>query len=380
MKKYFLAVVLSTISALGWAQTYLSPNKLGSGNLPGSYPDLIFTLSDGNWTPQIKLPSTANENASIKIISYASYKTQVLQTNTDVPLPALTISRGQTLQYRYIAKNLRWEVVAPTIWAHNNGMPMDLAAGTDRIVRVRMKDDAWTPSLVLPATASGEDVLLIQSSATSNSAISANNVLHASTMPLRTNDEYAFVFNKTLGKWVLSKGPETKLLPSVLKQGQLPVPATPLTSLSITGQPLPQALRLPVKAGDRDRLIVTSSVKARSTIANANVQGMGTMTIGEGQTYEFMWNAVASSWVMMQAPRDQFTLKSLSTATLPALQTPVTEVLAWDGNWLPSVTLPSHALQNDRVVVTSSAIDSFTVEDGGTSGFGSAKPTPSAYC
>ena len=368
MRKYFIIIVLSTISALSWAQAYLSPNQLGSGNLPGTYANLIFTLSDGNWTSQVKLPTVANDNTSIKILSRATYNTQVLQANTDVPLPALNLSSGQSVQYLYNAKNNRWEIVAPTLWA--NGSPMALATTEDRIVRVRMKNGAWAPSVDLPVTASQGQIVLIQSSAQWASRIVTTHVLHASTMPLRANDEYAFVFNKTLGKWVLSKGPETKLQQAALIKGELPATTTALTRLNINWEPLPYALQLPVSAGDRDRIIVTSSVKARSSIANTNVKDVGTMTIGEGQTYEFMWDAAANTWVLMQAPRKQVMLKSLSSAALPALQTPVTEVLAWDGNWLPSVTLPMLALPGDRVVVQSSASWGFTVEDGGTAGFG----------
>jgi hypothetical protein len=361
MQRLFTTVALSALTSLSWAQTYLSPNQLGSGNLPGTHADLIFTLSDGNWTPQVSLPTTAADKASIKIVSNAGYGAQVLQANTDVPLPSMGLSRGQTLHYQYSSARQRWEVVAPTVWAANNGQPLALAAGADRVVRARMADGAWAASLNLPATAIDNALVLVNSTAQWSSRIDPSNVLHASTMPLRTNDAYAFLFNARLGKWVLHNGPETTLAWTSTQQGQMPAPATALTRLNLPVGTSGATVRLPSRAGDRDRIVLTSSADARNTIANTSVQGGGTMTIGKGQSYEFMWNASTNHWVLMQAPRTQVTAQSIRQMMMPALQTPVTELLAWDGNWKPTIALPFRAQAGDRVVAKSSATWSFRV-------------------
>jgi hypothetical protein len=370
MKQLLSSLVLSGVVSLSWAQTYLSPNQIGGGNVPGTYANVVFSVYDGNWTPQIRLPAVADDKAQIKLVSDAGYGTQVLQAHTDIPLPALSLSRGQTLQYQYSSSQKRWEIVGPTVWAPNNGSTMNMATTTHRVMRARMGDGAWAPAINLPASAVDEAILLVSSSATWNSRIDPSHVMHASTMPLRNTDEYTFVFNQRLGKWVLRQSPETTLTLRNLQQGQLPTPTAALTRLNLPAGTAATNLRLPTRAGDRDRVLITSNSDARTTIANNNVQGVGNMSIGKGQTYEFMWNAAANTWAIMHAPRTQIALQSLQSGVLSSLNTPVTEVLAWDGNWRSSFALPRQALSGDRVTVKSSATWSFAVEDGGTAGFG----------
>lgn len=363
MKHLITTLALSTLTTLSWSQTYLTPNQLGSGRLPSTHQDLVFTLGDGNWTPQVSLPASGLDKASIRIVSNAGYQTQVLQANTDVPLPSMALARGQSLQYTYSSANKRWEVVAPTVWAANDGKPMALPAGEHRVVRARMGDGAWSASLSLPPSGIEGALVLVQSSATWSSRIDPSHVLHASTMPLRNNDSYAFLYNTRLGKWTLHQGPETRLAWGALNKGQLPTPTTALTRLTVPAGVVSTTLKLPSSAGDRDRIIVTSNASARSTIANAGVQDVGTMTIGQSQTYEFMWNAPTNRWVLMQAPVTQLRAQQISGRAMPALQTPVTEVLAWDGNWKNTVGLPLSGRAGDRVVVKSSATWSFKVVD-----------------
>ena len=43
--KHFVALLLCMFSTMVCSQTYLSPNTLKSGILPGGYENLIFTLT-----------------------------------------------------------------------------------------------------------------------------------------------------------------------------------------------------------------------------------------------------------------------------------------------------------------------------------------------
>lgn len=368
MKRILICLLGSGAATLGWAQTYLSPNQLGSGNLPGTYANLIFSLSDGNWTSQISLPATASDKATIKISSTATWGAQVLQANSDVPVPALALAAGQSLQYQYAAGQQRWEIVAPTVVASNIGNSFNMTTTTDRVVRARMANGAWSPSLNLPASAVDGAVVLINSTATWSSRIDASHVMHASTMPLRNKDDYAYVFNNRLGKWVLSKSPETTLSLSQLPKGQFPVPVTALTKLTIPAGSAATTLTLPAGAGDRDRIVVSSNAQARSTIANTAVQGVGTMTIGQNQSYEFMWNAGLATWVVQKMPRTQVSVGALASADMAPTLTPVTEVFAGDGNWKPLLVLPANAKPGDRVLVRSAATWGFSVGLGDAAG------------
>lgn len=362
------SVSLSLLSSLSWAQTYLSPNQLGSGNLPGTHADLVFTLSNGNWTNLVRLPEVAPNQAKVKIVSSAAYSTQVSQANTDVPVAALSLDAGQSLEYVYSASRRRWTIVAPTVNALNDGKPMSLVLGANRVMRANLANGAWAANVILPTEATNGAVVLVKSTAAWGSRMDASNVMFASTMPLKTGQEYGFVFNARLGKWLLAQSPETSLGWSSLSAGRLPAPATPLVRLNIPAGITGATLRLPLQAGDRDRVIITSSAAGANTIANDNVPGIGSMVIERNQTYEFMWNAASGAWVMMQSPKTTLAIQSINGNVLPSLKTPNTEVLAWDGNWKPSIQLPDASRVGDRVHVRSDATWSFNVMFSGAAG------------
>jgi len=363
MKYLITALALSSVSTMSWSQTYLTPNQLGGGDLPGIHADLVFTLGDGNWTPEVRLPATAADQAKVRIVSTAQFQTQVLQANSDVPLPAMSLASGQSLQYTYSAARKQWEIVAPILSAANDGKPMTLASSQDRATRVRLADGAWAPSVTLPPVAPDGALMLVRSDATWPSRVDSANVLHASTMPLRNKDAYTFVFSERLGKWSLRKGAEVTLSWGALPQGVMPVPTTPLTRLSLPTLARPTAITLPPKAGDRDRIVISSNGAVRQAILNTGAPDVGTLTIGKGQTYEFMWDAAAARWVVLQSPRTQIQAQQVAGDAMPAPQTAVTELLAWDGNWKRTVGLPLSARAGDRVVVKSGATWDFNVVD-----------------
>lgn len=239
----------------------------------------------------------------------------------------------------------------------------------------------------LPPSAVDGAVALVSSEAQWTSRIESTNVLHASTMPLRTNDAYAFVYSQRLGKWALYRGSEGQLRWSAIAPGRwtwvqgaddtelelawvttggkavIPTPGASLTRLEVPAPASATTIVLPGKAGDRDRIVITSKSAARSTIDNTLVQDAGTMTLGKGQTYEFMWHAELGRWVVLKAPLTEVLAGQVSGDVMSPVRTPVTQLLAWDGNWKSAVTLPSAARAGDRVVVKSSAAWAFKVMD-----------------
>lgn len=386
MKYLITTLALLTLTSVSWSQTQLTPNQLGSGNLPGTHTDLVFTLGDGNWTPEVRLPANGADKASIRIVSWAQYRTQVLQAHSDVPVPAMVLASGQSLRYIYSAARKTWEIDAPTLDVANDGRPLALPVSEHRVVRVRMKDGAWSASVSLPPSALDGAVALVSSEAQWTSRVEPTHVLHASTMPLRTNDAYAFVYSQRLGKWALQRGSVKQLRWYAVAPGNwtwvqdagdagfslmweasakavIPAPTASMTRLEVPARALPTTITLPSRAGDRDRIIITSKATARSAIDNALVQDAGTMTIGKGQTYEFMWNAEAGRWVVLKSPRAEILLGEVKGDAMPAIQSPVTELLAWDGNWKRTVGLPASARAGDRVLVKSRASFTFNVMD-----------------
>lgn len=358
MRTFILLVGLCCHAVVAWAQTNLSPNRVGGGNIPAGYKNLVFSLSDGNWVPTLTLPAAGADGATIQIKVGSAWASTVLQGNTDVPLPSVTLSTGQSVQYRYALAKKLWEVQAPTVYGPNNGSALQLNMGSSWIARAVLANGFWAPSVVLPAKAPANAVVLVSSAAQWASAIDGKNLLFDYKAPLRMGQApYAFVFNATLAKWVLVKSPETLLRPQDLIGGSaIPPPATPVARLSLPFGTAALKLHLPASANDRNRLVLQSQSTNRSSIAGD--ASWGTLTIGQGESYEFMWDASLPKprWVLLNAPTTLLRAGALSPQGLiPPVQTPMTTVQAWDGNWAPQLSLPDTAQSNDRVTVKSSA-------------------------
>lgn len=367
MKSVAVAWLVFFSSQLAWAQTYLSPNEVG-GDIPSGYRNLVFTLSDGNWSPQLRLPSTGQDRDYITVLENATYSTEVLQANSDVPVPSLTLVTGQSLKYQFSAARNRWEVVAPAVAVPNTGKILTFTTGNALVTRVKLSDGAWTPSVTFPASASDGAMVLVSSDATWLSKINPLNLLFPYTATLRKGDEYALVFHAGLAKWRMAKSPET-LLTSVSSVGgaagtkkfMIPVPTNAMTRLVVpSGTPSVQ-VGLPGRANDRDRVVIESASDVRSSITSSS-QDLRTMSIAKGERYEFMWDAGKAQWLLLQAPDTVLKLGDLSPAgQVPAPKTPVTIVQAWDGNWASQAFLPKQAKPGDRIVMQSSAGNSFNV-------------------
>lgn len=358
MRTFILLVGLCCHAAVAWAQTYLSPKQVGGGNIPAGYKSLVFSLSDGNWAPTLTLPAAGADGATIQIKVGSTWASTVLQGNTDVPLPSVTLATGQSVQYRYALVKKLWEVQAPTVYGPNNGSALQVTMGSSWIARAVLANGFWAPSVVLPATAPANAVVLVSSAAQWASAIDGQNLLFDYKAPLRMGQApYAFVFNVTLAKWVLVKSPETLLLPQDLIGGSaIPPPATPVARLSLPLGTAALKLHLPASANDRNRLVLQSQSTNRSSIAGG--ASWGTLTIGQGESYEFMWDASLPKpgWVLLNAPTTLLKAGALNPqGYIPPVQTPKTTVQAWDGNWAPQLYLPDTAQSNDRVTVKSSA-------------------------
>jgi hypothetical protein len=318
----------------------------------------VFSLWDGNWAPTLTLPTTNLDGATIQIKVGSSWATTVMQKNTDVPIPSVTLSTGQSVLYRYALGKKLWEVQAPTVYGPNNGSPLQVNMGSSLIARAVLLNGYWAPSVVLPATAPANAVVLVSSLAQWASTIDGKNLLFDYKAPLRMgNAPYAFSFNATLSKWVLLKAPETQLLPKdLLAGGTLPAPATPVARLTLPAGTSALQLKLPPSANDRNRLVLQSQAAIRSSIVGD--ASLGTMTLGQGDSYEFMWDASSPKprWVLLDAPTTVLKAGALlPQGVIPAVQTPMTSVQAWDGNWAPQLILPDKAQSNDRIAVKSSA-------------------------
>ena len=350
----------------------LTPNAIGGGNIPGSYPIVDFHTYDGNWAPTLTLPKSAAPGATIAIHAHATYSSSVVLSNTDLPLQTTVLNNGDSLDFVFDANTGRWR--AKVFEYSPNRTGASIPDNTNRFARYSLGDGNWAPTVTLPASAAPGAVMIVQSNATWGAAIAGTNVLHASTMRLATNERYAFIFHPELKKWYLMESPVAKVGPAQLDGGAMRGVERPRTEVALPEGTPALSVRLPSGAGDRDRIRVTSASSATSTIRNDGIAFAGTMKLEKGDAYDFMWLAEKSRWTPMSSPTRSFNVQALPNATVPAVRTPTTRLQAWDGNWAPVVNLPAGAKPGDRVVVASAATWSFRVAPGSAAAAFASQP------
>lgn len=342
----------------------LTPNGNGNGggNIPGSCATIDFYTLDGDWAPTLTLPETSWAGAVVTIHANATYSSNLVLTNTDLPLRSTILNTGDTLRFTFDAGRKLWLATLPESSPNSVGAAMP--AGTKKLSRYVLSDGNWAPTVTLPATALPGAVLIVQSAATWGASIAPANVLHASTMRLATGEKYAFMFHPDLKKWYITSSPVAQADPKQAVAGGLPATTRPRTELVLPAGLGATSFRLPASAGDRDRLRVSSLSAAVHTIRNDGIDFAGTLAIAQGDAYDFMWIADKQRWTLMSSPSRSHAAQSLSTGKLPPMNSPTAKVYAADGNWQPSLALPSGAKPGDRVLVTSAATWSFDMVRG----------------
>lgn len=341
----------------------LTPHKIDGGDIPAGHDEVVFTTSNGNWTKTLTLPSTGRDGATIKIVVKSSYSVKVLTTNTELA-DTLTLDTGETALFRYSATRDLWEIDCPTVTGSNQALNVHM--GRNKFMRAKLSDTGWAPQIVLPAQADNGATVFATSTASQASRIDPANLQFPYTAPLRSGDKYTFTYLAKTKKWLMVKGPVTRLsAKDIVPDAPLPKPVTAVTRLELPASSEATQIVLPTSANDRDQLVIQSDASQRSTIEVKN-QSLGTLTVGDGENYKFMWDADLKQWTLLRAPTRTFKAGALPTkGVVPTPETPVTTVEAWNGNVADPLMLPATAKVNDRVVVRSAASTSFQVTASG---------------
>jgi hypothetical protein len=256
-----------------------------------------------------------------------------------------------------------------------NRTGMTMADNTAKLGRYSFDDGDWAAAVTLPAKAAPGAVMVVQSSAARSTSISPVNVLHASTMRLAANERYAYVFHPELKKWYILEAPVAAVGPQQLDGGAMRATTRPRTELTLPAGTGALSVRLPSSAGDRDRVRIASASANLHTLRNDGIDFAGTLQIGSGDAYDFMWVAEKSRWQLMTSPTRSYHAQSLPGGRIPDMSVPTTRVKSYDGNWTPTVSLPARARPGDRVIVESDATWSFQVVPGGAGNFASQPVT-----
>lgn len=369
MKKFVYTALFAGCfaTAVLAATVTVSPNTNNGngGNIPSGYKDLIFTITNTDWAPFLKLPKTGVDGAEITIRSTADFSSASLDTsNTDIPQTSIGINNGSSITFVFNSSKQLWQLTSKTVFGPKaNGDTVPAFEG--RIGKYVIKDGDWTAKISLPATATDQQYILIQSDATKASRIDPANILFPSTFTLNKEDRYFFQYNANLKQWVSLNPIPTRIINvanSNIAQlnNALAQLTAPKTEVRIADDARVSNVTLPQSANDRDRIIFNSTAAWQTTIDNTNTNTTATMKLNAGDHYEFMYVADQATWVLMSSPRPVIKANDVTTK-LTQLKTPVTEITADNDSWNASVTLPANAQNNDKVVVTSDADRLFTV-------------------
>jgi hypothetical protein len=154
----------------------LTPNDIKDANLPSGYAALTLNLSDGNWEKDIELPRYPRDGDSVIITSKALYTSFVDMAKVDTAYDSLEVHTGQSFTFVYHASTQKWtmETTDPVHISPKTAGPR-FAAGANLAPRTyyELLDGNWTKEVMLPATAKFGDVIVVSSSASLPSTISA---------------------------------------------------------------------------------------------------------------------------------------------------------------------------------------------------------------
>lgn len=333
----------------------LSPNSNhGSGNIPPNYGVINFSVGNGNWTGTLTLPNSAKNGAVINIKSTAQYNTNIVTTNTDIPLSTIVLKNGESQNFIYSAVESRWIAQSiKTFTPNTDGATVPDLTGFS-LSRYAMSNGNWTGTVTLPATAADNTVLMVNSDADLNAQISSTNIMYASTLNLRKGDRYAFIFRANLNRWVPVKTP-VRTVAAPLATSALTSITAPQTEVVFDDAHWTSVITLPATAGDRDKIVVRSTAAQPAEISNTNLAYQGTLKVNKNDRYEFIYIQEKNLWVMQSYPTKAYQLKDLAAGQVPDSAMPRITVNAANNNWQSALLLPVTAKVGDQVIVQNDA-------------------------
>lgn len=199
LKKIIFISLLSLSTA--HATVEITPNNNGSGVLPNGHDEIIFKLSDGNWTKNVRFPKQPKNNDIVTIQSSASYDTYIIDGyKTNLPYVDLLLKAGQYYKFIYNSDKKEWVTQVSTQYPINNSEYTAVKISNNNVTAFNMADGRWTPHIVLPNNILANKFVFITSQASSPSKIHASD----RTYILTKGQYYIFVFDED-NKWRLAK-------------------------------------------------------------------------------------------------------------------------------------------------------------------------------
>lgn len=346
-------IILNTLST--------TPNQLGSAVLPSGYDEIVFELSDGNWTKDIILPLQPLDKSRAVIKSSATFNAYL-----QLPFASLKISAGSEYLLEYRSDIQQWHIMGAGInHITPNSVGSVIPDNPDSITCYMMESEDWVPEITLPTSANDESLIIIRSTAIKDSTISHEHLLYGSTTTIKAGDQYVFKYLGKLNRWVLESAPTRNISVDDF-QSEIPFPTAQTTVLAITNNNWCDRVRLPKNAGDRDKIKIKSSADTITLIDAANINQPGAMKLNNGEQYDFFYISEKGEWQLINSPDTFYQAQDITEGIVPALNTPRTIINATNDNYQSRLLLPTAQEPGSRVILNCGAEWDISVSADGT--------------
>ena len=278
MNKQYFSLLFGTFFATNTFAAVLTPNDINKfGNLPGKYNNLVFKLSPGNWVKTIRLPNSAQNNATIRIISTAKAAANINTSNL-LFASSYTLHTNSNFLFRYKAKLKKW--VPVKISAHELNANNNLRDDVNHIIKssslnapktqVKFSNKHWVSTLALPQQAKNRDRVIFTSTTKKDATILNRNTNTQATLRLQKGDRYEFMYVSNISQWVLMSSPKDIYQARNLGNQQIPNMTKPNTLVKISDGNWQAELKLPLKASIGDKVVFDSTAAYNTTITARN--------------------------------------------------------------------------------------------------------------
>ncbi|WP_363800121.1 hypothetical protein ABU614_08755 [Lysobacter firmicutimachus] len=271
-----LAAVLLQVSSSAHALDS-TPVSLGCSNsvcmLPAGMAGIDFSLSNGNWAPEIVLPDAAPDGSLITIGSSAVWGSSI--TNGAEAMPV-----GQGDLFAFVREEGGWTYVTDPESLDCKGSECALPSNLRRI-KFLLSNGNWAQDIVLPAAAAEGASITIQSSAGWSSTISNG----ASDVAISQGDTFQFV--RSGAAWV---SPVSKVEQTLLQFGctdgsascSLPTMSSPVTKIAVGNSNWSSTVRLPATARPGDVVVIRNDASNSVGVVagDATLETLATGSVG----------------------------------------------------------------------------------------------------
>ncbi|MBT2115665.1 zinc-dependent metalloprotease [Dyella sp. LX-66] len=348
----------------------LRPAAIPDGQMPSGYDGIIFNIAKGDEPYRFRLPQKPKDGAWVLAASSAASAHAVLNEKIDFPRNRVSLHHcGAFCIFRYAEKSGRWSVESPQI-RYYSSVRNTVPEGSWNYAFYDIRPGDWHQRINLPATANDGSLIFIRSSSARESGIHPDSLLYASTSVIRSGDEYRLRYLSDVKKWAIEESPERPIDLRVTGA----YPSAPRSLFVLTDQQWIPRIRLPTRAGDRDRITVRSSTSRAALIDGAGIEAKGSFGLTQGQEYTFMYVAEKKQWIVQDAPDTVYTAASLKNGAMPSPATPRSIYVSDQARYVPNIELPKAAPKGARIMFKGQAVNPFNVIAPSGDGNGKAYP------